>query len=191
MDALGLRRASLAGNSLGGLIALALALERPQRVHRLILEDAAGLGREIMGFLRLLSTPILGELLVSDSRNSVRWVLKQVVHNQAQITERLVDFIHRERSRPGNRAALLKVLRAGVSPLGLKPSVNLTSRLGQLQVPTLVVWGREDRIFPLAHGRRAAQMLPQGRLRVFEQCGHWPHVEVSQAYNRELLDFLA
>ena len=191
MGALGLRSASLVGNSLGGLIALALAVERPERVRRLVLEDAAGLGREVIGFLRLLSAPILGELLVSDSRNSVKWVLRQVVHNRAHITERLVDLIYRERSRPGNRAALLKVLRAGVSPLGLKPSVNLTSRLGQLQVPTLVIWGREDRIFPLAHGRRAARLLPQGQLRVFEQCGHWPHVEVSQAYNRALLDFLA
>ena len=191
MDALGLERASLVGNSMGGLVALALALERPQRVRRLVLEDAAGLGREIAGFLRFMSMPILGELLVSNRPNATQWVLRQVFHNKAHVTERLVSLIHKERSRPGNTAAMLKMLRVGVSPLGVRPAINLTTRLRELQVPTIVFWGREDRVFPLAHGKRAARLIPEGKLRVFEQCGHWPHLEVSQAFNRALLDFLA
>ncbi len=191
MDALGLERASLVGNSMGGLVALALALERPQRVRRLVLEDAAGLGREIAGFLRFMSMPILGELLVSNRPNATQWVLRQVFHNKAHVTERLVSLIHKERSRPGNTAAMLKMLRVGVSPLGVRPAINLTTRLKELQVPTIVFWGREDRVFPLTHGKRAARLIPEGKLRVFEQCGHWPHLEVSQAFNRALLDFLA
>ena len=191
MDALGLERASLVGNSMGGLVALALALERPQRVRRLVLEDAAGLGREIAGFLRFMSMPILGELLVSNRPNATQWVLRQVFHNKAHVTERLVSLIHKERSRPGNTAAMLKMLRVGVSPLGVRPAINLTTRLKELHVPTIVFWGREDRVFPLSHGKRAARLIPEGKLRVFEQCGHWPHLEVSQTFNRALLDFLA
>ena len=190
MNALGLQRASLVGNSLGGLIALALALEHPQRVRRLVLEDAAGLGREVAGFLRFMSLPILGEFLVSHRRDATQWVLRQVFHNRAHVTDRLVSLIHEERSRPGNSAAMLKMLRAGVSPLGIKPSINLTPRLGELRTPTMVFWGSEDRIFPLAHGQRAARLMPEGRLRIFEKCGHWPHLEVSQVFNRALLDFL-
>ena len=191
MDALGLQRTSLVGNSMGGLVALALALERPQRVRRLVLEDAAGLGREIAGFLRFMSMPMLGELLISNRPNATQWVLRKVFHNKAHVTERLVSLIHEERSRPGNSAAMLKMLRVGVSVLGVRSSINLTSRLEELQVPTIVFWGRDDRIFPLAHGRRAAQLIPEGQLRVFEQCGHWPHLEVSQVFNRALLEFLA
>ena len=191
MDALGLERASFVGNSMGGLIALSLALERPQRVNRLALEDAAGLGREVAGFLRFMSVPILGELLVSNRPNATQWVLRKVFHNRAQVTDRLVSLIHEERSRPGNSAAMLKMLRVGVSPLGIKPAINLTPRLGELTVPTIVFWGSEDRIFPLAHGQRAAGLIPGGQLRVFEQCGHWPHLEMSQAFNRELMEFLA
>lgn len=191
LDALGLERSSLVGNSMGGLIALALALERPQRVNRLALEDSAGLGREVAGFLRFMSLPILGELLISNRPNATQWVLQQVFHNRAHVTERLVELIHEERSRPGNSAAMLKMLRVGVSLLGMKPELNLTSRLGELQTPTMVFWGREDRIFPLAHGKRAAQLIPGGQLRVFEQCGHWPHLEMSQVFNRALLEFLA
>ena len=170
---------------------MALALERPQRVRRLVLEDAAGLGREIAGFLRFMSMPMLGELLISNRPNATQWVLRKVFHNKAHVTERLVSLIHEERSRPGNSAAMLKMLRVGVSVLGVRSSINLTSRLEELQVPTIVFWGRDDRIFPLAHGRRAAQLIPEGQLRVFEQCGHWPHLEVSQVFNRALLEFLA
>ena len=191
LDALGLERASFVGNSMGGLVALALALERPQRVNRLALEDAAGLGREVAGFLRFMSVPILGELLVSNRPNATQWVLRKVFHNRAHVTERLVRLIHEERSRPGNSAAMLKMLRVGVSPLGIKPAINLTPRLGELKTPTIVFWGSEDRIFPLAHGKRAAELIPGGQLRVFEQCGHWPHLEMSQVFNRELMEFLA
>ncbi len=191
MNALGLQRASLVGNSLGGLLALALALEHPERVRRLVLEDAAGLGREVAGFLRFMSVPILGEFLVSHRRDATQWVLRKVFHNRAHVTERLITLIHEERSRPGNSAAMLKMLRAGVSLLGIKPSINLTPRLGELRTPTMVFWGREDRIFPLAHGKRAARLMPEGHLRIFEKCGHWPHLEVSQVFNRALLDFLA
>jgi len=60
---------------------------------------------------------------------------------------------------------------------GVKPSVLLVHRLSRLTTPTLLVWGEEDRVFPVRHARRAARLLPRAHLYVIPRCGHWPHVE--------------
>ncbi len=190
LDVLGLERVSLIGNSMGGLLAMAFALEHPRRVDRLALEDSAGLGREVAWFLRVMSLPGLGEALARQNRKSVRWLLRRVFHSRSFATERLLELLYRERNWPGNKEAMLRMLRRGVSIAGMKPSVILTDRLRELQAPTLVFWGLHDAIFPVAHGQRAAELLPNGRLEVFKRCGHWPHIEANQPFNRLALDFL-
>ena len=191
MDALNLERASLVGNSLGGLIALATALAHPCRVERLVLEDCAGLGREIAWFLRLMTVPYLGELLARPAKKGLRWFLERIFHSSGFATEALVEALHWERRRPGNTAAMLQILRKGVSLRGVKSSFILTQKLAKLEAPTLLVWGRQGRILPAFHGERAAPVVPQGRLTVFDHCGHWPHIEVQERFNDLLLDFLS
>ena len=189
MDALGLEQTSLVGNSMGGLLALAAALEHPQRVDHLVLEDSAGLGRAMSWFLRLMTVPVLGELMARPSRRGVRWLLRHVFYDSSLGAEELVDLLYRERRRPGNKEAMLRLLRNGATIRGVKRSVILTDRLRDLKASTLVVWGRQDPVFPAAHAERAVRLLPHGRLAVFDRCGHWPHIEASQAFNGLLLEF--
>ena len=189
MEALGLERVSMVGNSVGGLLALVTALNYPQRVGHLVLEDSAGLGRELAWFLRWMSMPGLGEVLARPKREGVEWLFGKVFYDPSFGTEELVELLHQERRRPGNKGAMLRILRRGVTIAGVKRSFIFTGRLQELEVPTLVVWGREDSIFPVAHGERAAALAPQGRLVVFDRCGHWPHMEVRDAFNDLLLEY--
>jgi len=191
MDTLELDRVSLVGNSMGGLMSLAVALNHPDRVHKLVLVDTAGLGREIAGFLRWMSIPAVGELMARPSRGGVRWVLHRIFYDHAFATQQLTEALYQERRLAGNKQAMLRILRYGVNFLGLKPSAMLANRLPQVKAPTLVVWGRQDAIFPVAHTRKAASLLPNARLQIYDQCGHWPHIEKHQQFNRLVLDFLA
>ena len=190
LEALGLSAAHLIGNSLGGLLAVLTGLNHPGMVRSLVLEDSLGLGREIAGFLQAMSLPLIGEVVARPTQGRLRQLLGILFYDQARIPDGLVEALHQERTRPGNKEAMLRMLRAGVTVRGVKTLLQVKGRLPSLTIPTLVLWGRQDRIFPVAHGEAAAQALPQGRLHVFEECGHWPHMERREEYNTEVLEFL-
>ncbi|MSQ40362.1 MAG: alpha/beta fold hydrolase [Dehalococcoidia bacterium] len=190
MDGLAISSAHLVGNSLGGLLALQVARDNPGRVRSLVLEDSAGLGREAAGFLRAMVLPGVGEGMARPCRGSIRRLMRILFYNPALIPSDLVEALYQERRRPGNKEALLHILRAGVTVRGVKPAMVLKDQLSSLSVPTLVMWGRQDRVFPVAHGEEAARCLPLGRLHVFEECGHWPHIERQKEFDRVLVDFL-
>ena len=89
---------------------------------------------------------------------------------------------------PGYLAAHMAVLRALVSPLGQREV--LVDRLPSLKVPTLVVWGSRDRVFPESHAKRAVVRLREGSLAVIPECGHMPHVECPERFLTALGEFL-
>ncbi len=190
LDGLAISSAHLVGNSLGGLLALQVARDHPGRVRSLVLEDSAGLGREAAGFLRAMALPGVGEGMARPSRGSIRRLMRILFYNPALIPSDLVEALYEERRRPGNKEALLHILRAGVTVRGVKAAMVLRDHLSSLSVPTLVMWGRQDRVFPVAHGEEAARRLPQGRIHVLEECGHWPHIERREEFDQVLADFL-
>jgi 4,5:9,10-diseco-3-hydroxy-5,9,17-trioxoandrosta-1(10),2-diene-4-oate hydrolase len=116
--------------------------------------------------------------------------MRILFYNPALIPDDLVEALYQERRRSGNKEALLRMLRAGVTLRGVKSPMVMKDQLGSLSAPTLVLWGRHDRVVPLAHGEEAARRLPQGRIHVFEECGHWPHIERQEEFNRVLVEFL-
>ncbi len=192
LDAVGVESASLVGESMGGLVALNYALDRPRRVARLVLVDSGGLGRELAFFLRVLSVPLLGEALIDPGLRGTRALLRLIMHrsNWRLITDDLVRDVAAARIRPGNKRALLAALRTGASLRGQKPEFNLAPRLSRLQVPLLTVWGAQDGVIPVSHAYRAHQAAPGSRLRVFDQCGHWPQMEKAEQFNALLDEFL-
>ena len=191
MDAVGISKAAIVGSSAGGLVAMHFALNHPERVSKLVIVDAAGLGKELATFLKLLSTPLLGELIARPSVGSMRALLRALIYDQSKVPLGLAEEMAEVRRLPGRKLALLKYLRFGANLFGQKQDVMQISVLPKVSVPTLVIWGRNDFLMPPSHGEKASKAIPGARLHVFDSCGHWPQMEKSDEFNKLLHEFLA
>jgi pimeloyl-ACP methyl ester carboxylesterase len=195
VDALGIGRATFVGNSLGGLIALRVALSEPARVTALVLVDSAGLGPEVNPAFTSVNVPGLGEAAMPFWRTPVG-AHQRAWGRTALLFARPPRSVPREwlaeqrrlALSPGYLEAHLSVLRALVGPLGQREV--LVEKLSSLEVPTLVVWGSRDRVFPESHAREAAARLRDGSLAVIPGCGHMPHVECPDRFLAALDRFL-
>ncbi len=182
LDALGIGRATFVGNSLGGLIALRLALSEPARVRALVLVDSAGLGRAVNPAFTSVNVPGLGEAAMPFWRTPIG-AHQRAWGRTALLFARPPGSVPREwlaeqrrlAQSPGYLEAHLSVLRALVDPGGQREV--LLDRLPLLEIPTLVVWGERDRVFPRSQAKRAAARLREGSLALIPDCGHMPHVE--------------
>jgi pimeloyl-ACP methyl ester carboxylesterase len=194
LDALGLEQAALVGNSLGGLIALRLALSEPARVAALGLIDSAGLGREVSYALRLPTLPGYGEVALAWGKTPLgaaqrAWLRVPLLFARPErapgewITEQ--TWIAQ---LPGFMEATMAALRAHVD-LGGQREV-LVDQLPHLEMPTLVIWGKRDRVFPYSQGQKAVSLLQQGFLELIPDCGHLPHVEQPDRFAAILNQFL-
>jgi len=193
LDALGIDKASLVGNSLGGGLVLSFALGYPGRVEKLVLVDNAGMGRAVIADFKLCSLPFLGELLIHASPKSTADLWRKVVYDWSCVTPETLELSYQLAAGPGARNALLSTLRSGINLFGQKDRLTrqLLSGLKDLKAPVLVVWGNNDRIIPVAHARIALEKIPGARLELFENCGHMPMFEYPDKFNQLVLDFLA
>jgi pimeloyl-ACP methyl ester carboxylesterase len=177
MDALGLARADVVGLSLGGWLAAELALRHPERVQRLVLVDAAG--TRVPGVERpdlfLAPAPKARELLFADPTSALA-------------TSLLPDALPPERMEMALRG------REAAARLLWNTHVQyrkLTSRLGRIKAPTLIVWGAQDRLLPLALGEAYHRGIASSTLTVIERCGHLPPFEQPERFAETVLSFLA
>jgi pimeloyl-ACP methyl ester carboxylesterase len=195
LDALGIERAAVVGNSLGGLAALRLALSDPPRVAALGLVDSAGLGREISLALRQLTLPGYGELAIAWSKTApgaaVRaWGRVPLLFARRQrVPPEWLEEQYRLARLPGFLEAALAALRAHMDPRGQREV--LLDRLPRLKMPTLILWGARDRVVPPDQARDAAARLRRGSLELVPGCGHLPHVERPDRFAAILGKFVA
>jgi 4,5:9,10-diseco-3-hydroxy-5,9,17-trioxoandrosta-1(10),2-diene-4-oate hydrolase len=195
LDALGIEHATLVGNSLGGLIALRLALSDPARVGALVLVSGAGLGRAVNPAFASVNVPGLAEAAIPLWRTSPgayqrAWGRAMLLFARPWRVPRgwLTEQCRLARS-PGYLEAHLTALRALVRPWGQREV--LVDRLPLLEMPTLVVWGARDRVFSKSQGRDATARLQRGSLELIPDCGHLPHVEGPVPFVAALERFLA
>ncbi len=195
LDAAEVDRAVLIGNSFGGIVALRLALARPEKVDALVLVDSAGLGVEITPAALLVLLPWLADAAMALTLHPVgavqrAWLRRTLYFADGQRAplEWLRDQVRLGRS-PEFLRAIIDSLRAGLAPFGQSDLV--VDRLHEIRQPVLVVWGEQDGIVPLAHAHRAARLLPRGRCRTIPDCGHMPHLEQPQEFRRRVDEFLA
>ncbi|MBD2092392.1 alpha/beta fold hydrolase [Microcoleus sp. FACHB-1515] len=190
-DEMGLDRLSLIGNSMGGGIALQFALLYPQQIEKLLLVNSLGLGQEVSWSLRLANLPLV-DRFYKPTRSSTALTLKQAVENQALITDEWIDRFHTLLSLSGAPEALIAQIRTNIDWWGVRREVYqpIVDRLSTITAPTLIVWGKQDQILPVAHAQTAMQQLPNASLQLFDPCGHWSHFERAAEFNRLVSEFL-
>jgi pimeloyl-ACP methyl ester carboxylesterase len=193
MAAQGVERASVIGASLGGGVSLQFAIHYPEKLEKLVLVGSAGLGRECPLAVRLCTLPLAGEILTRPTRKGTARFFTSLVHDPSVVTDEVVDRAWQLRTLPGAHKAWLSTLRDNYDLWGLHAETlrSTVENLGAITAPTLVVWGREDRIVPVAHAYVAEQGIPNARLRIFDSCGHVPQLEYSAEFNALVSEFLA
>jgi len=175
MDALGIERAVLVGNSAGGTVALLTALTYPERVEALVLVDPAVYVRGMTpAWLRpFLNTPQMRHLGPLLARQIQDWGVdfaRSAWHNPEKLTPEIWEGYARPLRAENWDRALWEVTRAS-RPLGLE------TRLGEVRVPVLVITGDDDRIVPTQQSVRLAGEIPGAQLVVIPECGHVPQEE--------------
>jgi pimeloyl-ACP methyl ester carboxylesterase len=188
MDTLGIGCAPAIAVSGGGVVALALALEHPERISKLVLVDAAGLGREVAWRYRVATLPLARYALRRARRREIEAFGRAMCYDRRRLPEGWVERRLRIWHSPGAVDAFIATARAGLSLRGQR--FDFSRRLGELRQPTLLIWGRQDPILPVAHALAAQRAIPQAELHIFERCGHVPMWEYPQEFAERVLAFL-
>lgn len=193
MDALELNRASLIGNSMGGSIALKFALKFSERVDKLVLVSSFGLGKEIDFSDRLLAAFPAIVNFVPPSRRGVRLVLNSCVYDSKLLPKEWVEQSYQFFKLPDARKALISLIKNNLNFWGVRPEVfePIVNRLNRIVAPTLIFWGKQDKILPVDHAYLAEAKISNVKLCVFDRCGHWAQAEHPQRFNQLTQDFLS
>jgi pimeloyl-ACP methyl ester carboxylesterase len=195
VGALGIERATLVGQSLGGGVAMQLAYQHPELCERLVLVGSGGLGREVSWVLRLLTLPAVEHLMPVLFPRALRERGERIgalLSGRGLRAPHLAEMwsAYASLTQPEARRAFVRTLRAVIGPGG--QAVSATDRLYLTRsVPSLIVWGARDEIIPVEHAYRAHELMPGSRLEVFEDAGHFVHVEQPARFAEVLRDFIA
>ncbi|PSB06604.1 alpha/beta hydrolase [filamentous cyanobacterium CCP1] len=194
MDVVGLSRASLIAGSIGGAIALKIVLAEPERVDKLVLIGSGGLGKEVAFPARLTSLPIVGELLNHPSPGAAKFMVQQCIYDPAPYLNdsEFMDLVLHNMASDILQFQT-RTFRTMGNFFGIKPDFLRTigDRLSEIQSPTLIMWGKQDRAFPIHHAEVALKGIPNAKLQIFDPCGHLPYLECAEEFNRSVLEFLA
>jgi pimeloyl-ACP methyl ester carboxylesterase len=193
----------LVGASLGGRVALEVALRNPASVQRLVLVNSLGVVRPtVQPFYPLVLLPRVGEGMLRVMREALHRLPADAIRRGARHflglrgdVDRVLDEPYLARLREmhadeGYPRAYAATVRSLVHP-GAYRSDALLTRLAETGLPVLLIWGAGDRLLPLARARLAHQKLPGAKLEVIEGAGHAPQAEQPDEFNRILEQFVA
>ena len=187
VDALRLPRFAVVGNSMGGTLAIMVALDRPDRVAKLVVLDAAGLTAKLPGRTARMYAPFLIPCYVRPpGPKSVRKLLtKAVFHDPRLANDAWVNAIVAAWNPKDRRKAFMATgfaLR--------KADASVSGDLGRIRIPTLLLSGREDVQFPWPAAEEASRRIPGARFAAIDGAGHFPMVEKAQETARLVSEFL-
>ncbi|MFT4125966.1 MAG: alpha/beta fold hydrolase [Gordonia sp. (in: high G+C Gram-positive bacteria)] len=190
MDHLQLSSAVFIGNSMGGAVVAEIAALAPERVERMAIMGSGGLSVSIFqtepsdGFTRLFA------FLENPGRDRMVEWLHTMVYDKSLVTEELIETRMRNATAPGVLERTRAIFGAMFNPELRKTYTPLWTRAETITTPTLMLWGRDDRMLPYDQAHFANRWLPEIELHTFAHCGHWVQIERKRDFERVALEFL-
>jgi pimeloyl-ACP methyl ester carboxylesterase len=188
MDAMGIARASLVGQSMGAGTAVQFCVDHRERVDRLVLVAAAGMPNPMPMMAKFFNLPLIGEFFLGLKTDGFRkTALRDIfLHDKARATDAYFEQVTRAQKVLGSTESGLRIQRNAFFDK-LEPEIR---RLGAMDVPTLLLWGRHDKAIPLDRGQAMQRLLPGARLEILDSAGHVPNFEQAERFNALALEFL-
>jgi len=194
MDGLGIEKAKMIGNSMGGVVGVNLAIKNPDRVSKLV--TIGGVGGNIFSASPTEGLQLLQEFTDAPDRDKlVRW-LNSMVWNKDLVTEELIEErwaaaidpdAHKTASMMYGSAAW-KMQQKFLATADIPP---YWSMMHKVTCPTLLTWGRDDRVSPPDMSLMPMRLIPNAELHIFPNCGHWVMIEAKAAFERAVIEFLS
>jgi pimeloyl-ACP methyl ester carboxylesterase len=187
-----LKNLTLVGNSFGGALALLLSVRlienEPGRLRALVLIDPGAYPQYIPGYVKLIGFPVIGALAVylTPATSMAKSVLKLAYYDSRKITAEQIAAYAAPLAAPGGKHALLETGK-GIIP----PNIDeLIAKYKDINVPTLIIWGMQDKIISPEAGKLLVQAIPNSTVQWIDQCGHVPQEERPEATVPLVLEFL-
>lgn len=183
LDALGLQRVHVVGNSFGGSMALALAIAHPERVDRLVLMGSVGVPFTLTEGL----DAVWG---YEPSPESMKRIMGYFAYDQSLVGDDLVDLRYRASMRPGVQESY-RMMFTAPRQRWVDALAHEEAAVRGIAAPTLILHGRDDRVIPLQCSLTLLEWIDDARLHVFGRCGHWTQIEHAAGFAREVDAFLS
>jgi len=180
---LAITKATVVGNSLGGWTAMAFTLAHPDKVERMVLVDSAGFSFEHLGGSK--PTREMMEVMNVSTVEGAKTLLGVIFANKAMATDAVAETFLAEHLRKNDGYTVERFIDSI-----FRGEDVVDGKLAKIKIPTLVVWGREDGLTPLAGGKMMANEIAGSEIVILDRCGHVPQIECAVPFNAALLKFL-
>jgi pimeloyl-ACP methyl ester carboxylesterase len=185
LDALGIDRAHFVGNSMGGQVAMKLAIDAPDRVDKLVVIGSNPVSYSLFTPMPLEGIKHIAGYYRADggpSLDKMRRLMQTILFDQSFLSEESL----RERYEASIQPDVVELMTKFPPPA----NQDLSAELHLIKSPTLVIWGADDRFGALDVGLLLTRRIPNARMHIFNRCGHWAQVEHADDFNRLVIDFL-
>lgn len=193
LDGMDVQRCSILGNSLGGMVGSHVAARHPDRVEKFI--AIGGIGQAIFSSFPAEGINLLVDFVEDPTRERLISWLRSMVYDQNMVTEELIADRLARATKPEALATMKQMYsRAGIAAIAAAmknpdmpaPSAHFTS----IKAPTLLTWGRDDRVSPVDMALLPMRMIPNCEVHIFPNCGHWVMIERKAEFESAALAFL-
>ena len=193
LDGQGIAKAHILGNSLGGMVGSMVAAQHPTRVERFV--SIGGLGYGLFNAFPNEGINLLVEFIEDPTRQKIVQWLHSMVYDKSIVTDELIEKRMKQALDPVTMATSKKLYsRAAMNAIAAMtegPHAAATfAHLAAIQAPTLLTWGRDDRVSSMDRAFVAMRMVPNCELHIFPKCGHWAMIERKAEFERVVLEFL-